>query len=128
MHTSHTIARLVGPVFCAIGIGMLTNGDGYRLVASQFLTSYAFIYFSGVLLLLAGLTILNFHPHWTPDWRSAVTALGWILTCIGAFRVIAPTFVNFLGGAIIGTSSFFMVFGAMTLIAGGFLTYKGYGA
>ena len=47
MHQSLTIARLVGPVLAAIGIGMLVNQDVYRQMAGQFLAGYAFIYFSG---------------------------------------------------------------------------------
>ncbi len=30
MHPALTIARLIGPVFCAIGIGMLANRGTYR--------------------------------------------------------------------------------------------------
>jgi hypothetical protein len=76
MHQSLTIARLVGPVLSAIGIGMLANQATYREMAAQFLGGLAFIYFSGVLMLVARLAILNAHPVWTRDWRSTVTAIG----------------------------------------------------
>jgi hypothetical protein len=101
MQSSQAIARVVGPVFCAIGIGMLASGPVYRDMAQQFVSGYPFIYFSGVLLLVAGLTILNVHHTWSPDWHSSITALGWVFTGIGSFRVIAPNFVSFIGGALI---------------------------
>src|SRR5271169_3936420 len=101
MQTSQAIARVVGPVFCAIGTGMLASGPVYRDMAQQFVSGYPFIYFSGVLLLVAGLTVLNVHHAWTPDWRSSITALGWVFTGIGSFRIIAPNFVSFIGGALI---------------------------
>ena len=80
MQKSLIIARLIGPVLSAIGIGMLVNQPTYREMAAQFLGGLPFIYFSGILGLVAGLYILNVHNVWTPDWRSAVTAVGWFLT------------------------------------------------
>ena len=47
MHQSLTIARLVGPVLAAIGIGMLANQATYREMAAQFFGGLPFIYFSG---------------------------------------------------------------------------------
>ncbi len=79
MQSSLNIARLVGPILSAIGIGMLANQATYREMATQFLAGLPFIYFSGVLMLLAGLAILNVHNDWTPDWRSTVTVIGWVL-------------------------------------------------
>jgi uncharacterized membrane protein len=126
MQTSQSIARLVGPVLCAIGIGMLTSEAAYREIAAQFLAGSPFVYFSGVLLLLGGLTILNSHHAWTPDWRSSVTLLGWVLTGVGTFRVIAPPFVPFVAGSLMANSGFFVVAGAVLLVLGGFFTFKGY--
>jgi hypothetical protein len=126
MQRSQAIARVVGPVFAAIGTGMLASGPVYRDMAQQFVSGYPFIYFSGVLLLVAGLTILNAHHAWTPDWRSAITALGWIFTGIGSFRVIAPNFVSFVGGALMTSNGFFTACGIVFLAIGGFFTFKGY--
>ena len=103
MHQSLTIARLVGPTFSAIGI-----------------------YFSGVLMLVAGLAILNAHPVWTRDWRGAVTAFGWFLTGVGTFRITAPQFANFIAGAIIAKAGFFTGLGIVLLVLSGFITFKGY--
>ncbi len=128
MQKSQAIARLAGPVFCAIGIGMLTNQATYVVMAGQFLAGYPFIYFSGILALVAGLAILNLHPVWTPDWRSLVTALGWILSIIGVFRIVAPQFVMFIGTAILTRSGFFIGAGIVLLALGGFLTFKSYAA
>lgn len=126
MQSSLNIARLVGPVLCAIGIGMLANQATYREMAAQFLGGLPFIYFSGVLMLVAGLAILNSHPVWTRDWRSTVTAIGWVLTCVGAFRVIAPQFANFVASAIIANAGFFTGLGIFLVVLGGFVTFKGY--
>jgi hypothetical protein len=126
MQSSLNIARLVGPILSAIGIGMLANQATYREMATQFLAGLPFIYFSGVLMLLAGLAILNVHKDWTPDWRSTVTAIGWVLTCVGTFRIIAPQFANFIATSIIANAGFFTGLGIFLVAVGGFVTFKGY--
>ena len=128
MERSHGIARLIGPVLCAVGIGMLTNQATYREMARQFLTGYPFIYFSGILALVAGLAILNVHHAWTRDWRSLITAIGWLMTLVGAYRIIGPQFVNFVGTAAVAHAGFFTGAGIVLLTLGGFLTFKGYAA
>jgi hypothetical protein len=120
MQSSLNIARLVGPVLAAVGVGMLSNQPTYREMALPL------IYFSGVLMLVAGLAILNLHADWTPDWRSAVTAIGWVLTCVGTFRIIAPQFANFIATSIIGNAGFFTGLGIFLVVVGGFVTFKGY--
>jgi hypothetical protein len=126
MRTSILIARLIGPVIAIIGIGMLANGDVYRQTAVQIVQGYPFVYFSGILLLAAGLAILNFHHHWTADWRSLITAIGWIGTGVGTFRIIAPQFPAFIVGSLVARANFFTVAGLVLLALGGFITFKGY--
>jgi hypothetical protein len=55
-----------------------------------------------------------------------VTAIGWVLTCVGAFRIIAPQFANFIASAIIANAGFFTGLGIGLLALGGFITFKGY--
>ena len=126
MQNSTFVARLMGPVLSVIGIGMLSNAVVYRQMAGQFIHGYPFIYFSGILLLVAGLAILNAHHAWTPDWRSVITAIGWIITGVGTFRILAPQFVTFVAGSVIAYSGFFTGAGIVLLALGGFITFKGY--
>ncbi|HKS84007.1 MAG TPA: hypothetical protein VJR71_00870 [Pseudolabrys sp.] len=128
MEKSHIIARLVGPVLCAIGVGMLSNQAAYREMAGQFFGTLPFIYFSGILALVAGLYILNVHNVWARDWRSVVTIVGWVLMCVGAFRIIAPQFATFVATAIIASAGFFTGLGIFLVAVGGFITFKGYAA
>lgn len=93
------IARLIDPLL--VGIGMRLNGDVYRLLAGQLIKGYQFIYFSGLLAMAAALAILNAYHAWTSDWRSVITALGWLLLGIGTFRILGLEFVTFVGGSII---------------------------
>ena len=126
MQRSQLIARLIGPVLCTIGIAMLVNQAAFRDIAQQFLANPAIIYISGVLLLTAGLAILNAHPLWTPDWRSLITLLGWIATLAGVWRIFAPRFVPFVGSAVLAHTHFFLGTGIVLLVLGGYISFKGY--
>ena len=57
-------------------------------------------------------------PGWVPAW---VQQLGEVL-----WRLIAPQFVPFVGGAILSNHNFFVGAGAVLVTLGGFITYKGY--
>jgi uncharacterized membrane protein len=57
---------------------------------------------------------------------STVTTIGWVLTCVGAFRIIAPQFANFIASAVIANSGFFTGLGIVLVALGGFITFKGY--
>ncbi len=127
MQTSVTIARLVGPIFAVVGVGMLTSQAAYREMAGQFVSTFPLIYFSGILFMVAGLAILNVHNIWKRDWRITITLLGWALTIIGAFRIMAPPFVSFLGVPVMATE-LFIVTGFILLGIGSFFTYMGYSA
>ncbi len=129
MNPSVVIARIAGPVLAAIGLGLLTNYATYRQIATQIVGNLPLIYFSGVLLLTGGLAILNFHNMWTRDWRSIVSALGWLMMVSGAFRVFAPQLASYFAtSATLGNPVFLMGAGIVFLVLGGFLTFKGYSA
>lgn len=124
MQTSHLIARIAGPVMTVIGIGALINGAAYNEISRQLLGNSALVALSGILGLTAGLAILNAHPRWTADWRSLVTALGWLLTVMGVFRIFAPDLVRFVGAT--SNPRFVTVLAILFLGVGSVLTFKGY--
>jgi hypothetical protein len=124
MQTSQLIARLTGPVFAVIGVGILTNRATYREIPGQFLAGYPFFYFSGILALVSGLAILNAHHVWTRDWRSVITAFGWVLSLVGVYRIVAPEFVTFVDTAALAHDNFFTGAGIVLLGRGGFLEFK----
>jgi hypothetical protein len=128
MQTSQAIARLIGPVFATVGIAFLTNQTTYNVVAAQFLATYPFIYFSGIMALVAGLAIINVHHVWTPDWRSLITLLAWLMCIAGVFRILAPQLVVFMGTSALAHAGFLTGAGIVLLALGGFLTFKGYAA
>ena len=70
MATSRYLAKLSGPIFVTIGIGMLVNGRERDLI-TEALESHVLIYLSGVLSLLAGLAVVMAHNRWSGGWPSS---------------------------------------------------------
>lgn len=126
LQTSQMLARLIGPVLCAIGVGMLTSRLAYRDIGTQLVMALPLVYITGVLLLVGGLAILNAHNVWVRDWRSIITAFGWFIAAMGTFRIIAPPFASFVGGSLFAVNGFFVVVGVIFIAIGGFLSFKGY--
>ena len=90
MTTSIYLAKLMGPVFLVVGLGLLLNAKTYRKLAEEFLASIALIYLSGVLLMLGGVALVLAHNVWKLDWPLLITLLGWLGVIGGAGRIIVP--------------------------------------
>ncbi|MGH6991326.1 MAG: hypothetical protein ACREE3_15620 [Stellaceae bacterium] len=126
MQRSIYLAKLIGPVFAAIGIGMLLNGQIYRGMGEQFLSSTALIYLSGLLALPVGIAIVLAHNIWAPDWRVLITLLGWLSMIGGVFRIVYPQLVQSLGGAIFHLAAVPAAGGTLLLVLGLALSFFGY--
>ena len=90
MDRSLFLARLLGPTFVAVALGMLINLGTYERMIAEALHLGILFYLSGLLSLLAGLAIVNLHNRWQMDWRVIITVLGWLMTIGGIFRIVLP--------------------------------------
>ena len=101
MTNSVFLARLIGPLMLAVGIGIFVNGAVYRALADEFLRSTALIYLSGLLTMTAGLAIVLTHNVWRANWPVLITILGWLATIGGAVRIIFPQGTERFGRAML---------------------------
>jgi hypothetical protein len=126
MPTSVYIARLIGPIFLAVGIGALVNGPIYKKLAAQLLDSIALIYISGVLLMLAGMAVLLAHNVWVAEWRVLITLLGWIAAVGGAVRIVMPQGTESVGRRILRHPQGLTIAAVIWLALGAVLCFFGY--
>ena len=126
MDRSLFLARLIGPTFVAIALGMLINLGMYESMIAEALHTGIVFYLSGLLSLLAGLAIVNLHNMWRADWRVIITILGWLMTIGGIFRIVMPQVAVAIGSTIyegrVSTIAVALITGAL----GAFLSFKGY--
>jgi hypothetical protein len=124
MDRSLFLARLIGPTFVVIALGMLINPSMYESMIVEALRPGILLYLSGLLSLLAGLAIINLHNTWHMDWRVIITVLGWLMTIGGIIRIVAPQITIAIGSAVYSgrTIVVALIVGAL----GAFLSVKGY--
>jgi uncharacterized membrane protein len=120
------IARLAGPLFVVIGIGVLLNQPLYSGMVAEAVRSPILVYLSGIASLLAGLAILNAYRAWTANWRVIVTVLGWLCIVGGILRIALPRLTVPLATKIYSGPVAMMIAGAIVLILGGYLSFEGY--
>ncbi len=126
MATSILIAKLIGPIFLVAAVAMLANPKDIQEVGREFLKNRALIYLAGILAMLGGLAILINHNIWVADWPVLITVFGWASALGGAVRIALPSVVQSIGGAMIEYSGMMRIAGAVWVLIGAFLTYKGY--
>jgi hypothetical protein len=120
------IARLIGPLFAVLGLGLLLNATFYAAAVGEGAHSPVLIAIAGMASLVAGLAILNAHRAWTYDWRVLVTVIGWVFIVAGLIRLILPTLAETLAPAVYSGPAALMVAGVVVLIIGGILSFEGY--
>ena len=127
MANSIFLAKLIGPLMLAVGIGIFVNGAIYRLLADEFLRSRALIYLSGLLLMTAGLAIILTHNVWRADWAVIITILGWLAAIGGAFRIVMPQGTERIGRRILKEKHGLTIGGIIWVAVGAILCVFGYG-
>ena len=84
MADSRHIAGPAGPTLIAITTSEALNLDIWTGV------SPTLVYLNGVLLFVAGLTIVRTHNVWIRRWPVLLTLLGWAALAVGLARMFAP--------------------------------------
>lgn len=102
MDRSLFLARLMGPTFVVIALGMLINLGMYESMIAEALHTGIVAYLSGLLSLIAGLAIVNLHNVWCADWRVIFTILGWLMAIGGIIRIVMPQVAVAIGSTIYG--------------------------
>jgi len=121
-------ARLVGPLFVAIGLGILINPSFYNGAIIEAVHSPTLVYLSGIASLLAGLAVLNAHRTWTADWRVIVTILGWLFVIGGVIRIVLPGVIENIWLTVYSGPNALIVVAVIVLVVGAFLSFRGYRA
>jgi uncharacterized membrane protein YoaK (UPF0700 family) len=126
MPTSLFLAKLIGPLFLAVGVGLIANAAVYRKFAEEALASLALIYLTGLLTMTAGLAIVLSHNVWAADWRVLITLLGWIAVIGGAVRIVMPQGTQKFGRRFLKHPQGMIIAAAIWLAIGAVLCFFGY--
>jgi hypothetical protein len=126
MQTSVFLARLLGPIFVLVGVGLLVNRKLMDAIARELLGSSLLLPFLGLLDFTAGLVIVLTHNVWVADWRVIITILGWLLMVRGAVRILITEQAKGFGSKLLKNKNAVTATLAGTLVLGLVLSYFGY--
>jgi hypothetical protein len=119
------IARLIGPAFVAVGLGILANGPFYTALIIEAVHSPTLIYFSGLMALVPGLAILNVHRSWS-GWPVIITIIGWLMTIGGVIRLVLPATTATLASDLYSMPFVLLIVALIVLVVGAYLCFEGY--
>jgi len=126
MDTSILLARIIGPLFLVVGVGIFINLEHYRRLVADFGASPLSIYMAGTTALLLGLLIVSFHNVWEWRWPVIITILGWLVLIKGAVRVLFPKLVANRAERYGRNTNIMMTSAIVAFVLGAVLTYFGY--
>ena len=126
MQTSIFLAKLMGPMFFAMGRFVVLHRERTRRVGREFLDSEALIFLSGVITLPVGIAIVISHNVWEANWRVLITLFGWIVILAGIGRLAFPDLMKMVGNTMLEKGYFTTLPGAVMAVLGAFLSYQGY--
>jgi hypothetical protein len=120
MTNSKRIAALVGPTIVAMVV------SEFPLVQPHLYDAQIppVVYLSGVLMFVAGLSIVRAHNHWSRDWTVLVTLSGFFFVVLGLFRMFAAG--SYQRGAANTSTTVLMVLEGILLVVGLIMTFKAY--
>lgn len=114
MTNSKQLAKLIGPTISVMTISELIN---FHIWASN-IPPVTFL--NGMLLFIAGISILRNHNLWVRSWPVVITLVGWFGVFSGLFRIFFPEAKQAPENA----TSYAVIY--FLLAIGIFLTFKAY--
>ncbi|WP_295805739.1 hypothetical protein [uncultured Nitratireductor sp.] len=125
MDVSILLARLIGPLYLAAGIGLLLNQGYYRDMLRNLRPGGMLYYISGAIALTFGVAVLQFHNLWVADWRVVLTLFGWLGLIKGIVLLVFPQAGARLS-AQFAKSSLLLASAVFATLLGLWLCYLGY--
>lgn len=112
MEISLYLARFWGSLFIILGLASVFARLLGRVI--RYTDNNAFTVSTGYITFLLGLVTVTLHNIWVPDWRVAITVLGWITLLKGIEKIAFPGRVNriakkFKGGQTVWGSVIFLI-------------------
>ena len=128
MENSILLAKILGPYFVIVAIGLMLNPKFYQGMMEDFLKNSALLYLGGVLALIFGIVVVLFHNVWVTGWQVIITIFGWMGLIKGIWLIVFPNSTGKLTHFYQKKPAILKVHMLIVLAIGMLLTIKGYSA
>jgi uncharacterized protein YjeT (DUF2065 family) len=124
--TDTQIFQLLGIIYLAVGIGMLTTPDFYKKLIKDFTENPLAIYLGGLAALAIGFLLVSFHNIWVRDWSVIITIIGWAALIKGLFLIILPKVSIKISNSFKEMKKLLAVWSTIVIILGVLLCWLGF--
>ena len=90
METSILIAKIISVIYLSFGVGLLFNTSFYKKGIEKLLDSAEFMMLGGIMAIIIGIVIIEFHNNWIKNWTVIITLIGWIALIKGILLLAFP--------------------------------------
>lgn len=94
METAVFIAKIIGVIYLSFGVGMLFNKEYYSKAFEYLIESTTYLIIGGILAIIFGLFILEYHNIWSNNWTVIITFIGWGALFKGILLLAFPKSFN----------------------------------
>ena len=122
-HAAMWLASIFGPLLVIIGLWKLLYADAFTKVLNSMKNSHGLMYFTSVIYLWVGFTVLSQYDVWEMDALVLVTLLGWAMIVRGILGLFVP---QMLHDMYTGHKGFTRVCGLIPLVWGVLLCWIGF--
>ena len=90
METSILIAKIISVIYLSFGVGLIFNTSFYKKGIEKLLDSASFTILAGMIAVIIGIVIIEFHNIWEKNWTIVITIIGWIALIKGILLLTFP--------------------------------------
>lgn len=119
------IAKFVGPVILAVGVGIFLSRNYYIKVYRNLENETLAVLMGGISILVAGIAIVLNHNMWDSFAAGLISFLGWMSVLKGVLLIMMPKTVDMFGD-MVANSKFFSVTAVLATVCGVYVTYIAY--
>jgi len=123
---TRTLARILGPYLTVMGAVLLARGTDLTLILPAFMQDGALVFTTGAFTLMAGLTVVATHHHFTSLAAIVISLVGIVAVAKGASLMIAPDVGAAMTHAIAVNVAFLSGAAALLLLVGLWLSFVGW--
>ena len=125
MDLSILIARIASVIYISAALGGFFSPDYYRRVSEDIYRNAALTFMMGLIAVIMGSLIVNYHNTWAGNWTVLITILGWLALTRGVLLIAFPKFQQRISAPFLSGSGL-KVFPYITLFVGLLFAYFGF--
>ena len=90
METSILIAKILATVYLSLSLGLLFSSNYYKEKLPKLVDNSSTLILGGLMAIVFGFLILEFHNYWNSDWTIVITIFGWLSLLKGIILIVFP--------------------------------------